>query len=108
MRTDGFFSSIVFSLLPDLSVEIRDMILRRPDGDYIYVNDDGSARELTLDEREYVAKRYEFHPNDGGRPHIKSRYKSCARLGDTIIGMGGFLHRLPKSIAVQPAALEEK
>lgn len=36
---------------------------------YIYVNNDGTARELNVEEREYLDTK--FHPSDGGRPYIK-------------------------------------
>mgnify|MGYP003605366693 CR=1 FL=1 len=43
------------------------------DFDYAYVNIDGTVRELTNDEKEYLKEI--FHPNDGGRPYIKSSYE---------------------------------
>ncbi len=39
---------------------------------YIYVEIDGSIRELDNEEKDYLTQ--EFHPNDGGRPYIKSNY----------------------------------
>jgi len=41
--------------------------------DFVYVNIDGTIRELTNDEIEYLSK--DFHPNDGARPYIKSSYE---------------------------------
>ncbi|MFH6996964.1 hypothetical protein ACHRVZ_03465 [Flavobacterium sp. FlaQc-57] len=41
--------------------------------EYVYVNLDGTIRELTKDEVEYLSEK--FHPNDGDRPYIKSSYK---------------------------------
>ena len=46
----------------------------------IYVNDDGSARELSEPEKKYVDT--EFSPLDGARPHIKTRYEQ--RTGGVI------------------------
>lgn len=40
---------------------------------FVYVKIDGTIRELTNDEIEYLSE--EFHPNDGGRPYIKSYYE---------------------------------
>lgn len=39
---------------------------------YIYVEIDGSIRELDNEEKDYLNQ--EFHPNDGGRPYIKRNY----------------------------------
>ena len=39
---------------------------------YIYVNEDGSIRELDVEEQRYLTE--EFHPNDGGRPYVKTSY----------------------------------
>ncbi|WP_299244132.1 hypothetical protein [uncultured Aquimarina sp.] len=41
---------------------------------YVYVNSDGTVRELYDDEVEYLNE--EFHPTDGAKPYVKSRYKS--------------------------------
>ena len=41
--------------------------------EFVYVNLDGTIRELTKDEMEYLSE--EFHPNDGDRPYIKTSYK---------------------------------
>ena len=67
---------------------------------YVYVNNDGSARELTAEEQEYL--RTEFHPADGGRPYIKLRYGSRTPDGR----LRGFLRRrsLPARVVVRPAA----
>lgn len=66
--------------------------------EYVYVNQDGTARELSSDEREYLSKQ--FHPTDSGRPYIKSSYTSQDGWGS----QSGFLLRrkLPPSITVMP------
>ena len=66
---------------------------------YVWVEDDGSARELTRDEAEYIGT--EFVPSDGGRPYIKSRYGSRTPDGR----LSGFLARsaLPAHVAVRAA-----
>ena len=50
---------------------------KKDDGTYarqfIHVNEDGTARELTGDEIEHLNTEYEVL--DGARPYIKSRYK---------------------------------
>lgn len=66
--------------------------------DFVYVNQDGSVRELSPDEREYLSK--DFHPADGARPYIKSSYESEDGWGS----VSGFLprKRVPGRIAVEP------
>ncbi len=65
---------------------------------YVYVNLDGSARELTPEEREYLSET--FSGGDGGRPYIKFRYESLTPDGR----ISGFLERrqLPARIEIQP------
>lgn len=66
---------------------------------YVHVEDDGSARELSDDEKAYLSEL--FHPNDGGRPYIKNRYEDRAPDGR----IGGFLLRrsLPAAMTVKAA-----
>jgi hypothetical protein len=66
---------------------------------YVYVNPDGSARELTADEREYL--NTPFSGGDGARPYIKFRYESLTPDGRII----GYLERrqLPAKIEIQPS-----
>jgi hypothetical protein len=66
--------------------------------EYVYVNQDGSVRELSPDEREFLSQ--EFHPADSGRPYIKSSHSSR----DGWESMSGFLPRgrVPRHIVVEP------
>jgi hypothetical protein len=68
-----------------------------PEPDYIYIEEDGSARSLTVDEAEYLNET--FHPADGGRPYVKSSYR--ALTPDKRIS--GFLprYKLPADIRVK-------
>jgi hypothetical protein len=80
---------------------------RRPKDDgyhYVYVEDDGSAREIAEDEREYLET--EYHPNDGARPYIKLRYESLNGWGS----IAGYLNRaqLPASIQISPVPSKPK
>jgi len=61
---------------------------------YVYVNDNGSFRELTKEDKEYLQEK--FHPADGGRPYVKQRYKSKTPTGS----IGGFCKRIkiPKGL----------
>ena len=65
---------------------------------FVYVEEDGSARELFPDEAEYLATP--FHPADGARPYIKDRYDSRAPGGR----LRGYLERkwLPSDVKVRP------
>ena len=64
---------------------------------YIYVNHDGTARELSPDEREYL--QTEFEPGDGARPYVKGAHGT--RDGRGI--MAGFMlrSRLPEGVEVR-------
>ena len=53
----------------------------------VYINDDGSARELSETEKKYVDT--EYAPLDGARPHIKTRYEQRNGWGN----LSGFLQR---------------
>ncbi|AXT60865.1 hypothetical protein D1816_11080 [Aquimarina sp. AD10] len=65
--------------------------------EYVHVNDDGTVRELYKDEVEYLNE--EFHPTDGARPYIKSRYKSLTPDKR----MSGFIqrNRVPKKVEIK-------
>lgn len=54
---------------------------------FVYVNKDGSVRELTWDEREYLETP--FHGADSGRPYIKTTYEQLDGLGC----ISGFCYR---------------
>jgi len=64
----------------------------------VYVNEDGSVRELTDAEKTYVET--EFSPLDGARPYIKSRY-----VDRTAWGIQGYLPRtnVPHGMSIHPA-----
>jgi hypothetical protein len=67
----------------------------------VYVNEDGSVRELTETEKKYVET--EFSPLDGARPYIKSRY-----LDRTAWGIQGYLPRtqVPDGVSIHAAPLQ--
>jgi len=67
--------------------------------DYVYVNDDGSVRELNAAEEEYVTTAI-FPDKDADR-FIKSQYESLTGDGQ----VAGYLRRrqLPRQIPVAPA-----
>ena len=55
--------------------------------EFVYVEEDGTVREITLEEAEYLETP--FHPADGGRPYIKRGYTARTPSGS----LAGFLHR---------------
>jgi len=63
----------------------------------VYVNEDGSVRELTEAEKTYVDT--EFSALDGARPYIKSRY-----FDRTASGIQAYLPRsqLPRGMSIDP------
>lgn len=66
--------------------------------EYVYVNQDGSVRELSPKEKDYLNE--EFPPGDGARPYIKDSHKSLDGWGS----MSGFLPRgkVPSSLVINP------
>mgnify|MGYP001076049131 CR=1 FL=1 len=54
---------------------------------YVWVNDDGSYRELETSERRYLEQA--FSPFDGARPYVKSGYASRTPGGH----LRGYLRR---------------
>jgi len=82
-----------------LTYYIRHFIPLRPKElgfKYVYINEDGSVRELEKDEIDYL--KTDFHPSDGGKPYIKSRYGELT--SDNKIG--GFIkrRRVPKRVKI--------
>lgn len=79
----------------------------RPAGErpykYVYVEVDGTARELHADERTYLET--EFDGADGARPYIKSSYRQRDGWGE----LSGYLKRskLPAGISIKPAPAED-
>ena len=82
-----------------LGLLLRPRRRREPGFAYVFVEEDGSARELEAEEREYLGT--DFPPGDGGRPYVKLRYESRTPDGR----LGGYLlrRRLPARIPVRPA-----
>jgi hypothetical protein len=70
---------------------------------YVFVHDDGTARELRPDEKTYLEEP--FLPLDGGRPAIKETYTSKNGWGS----IRGFCRRslIPEELEILPAAAPE-
>ena len=70
----------------------------------VYINEDGSARELTEADKRYVDT--EFSALDGARPYIKSHYSQRTALGE----IRGYLPRsdVPERVPIKPAPSEHE
>jgi hypothetical protein len=70
---------------------------------YVYVNDDGSVRELSQAERTYLETS--FHPADGASPYIKSSYDKKDGWGS----VAGFCRRskIPPNHAILDAPVKD-
>jgi len=71
---------------------------------YVYVNDDGTVRELNTNERQYLETS--FHPADGSVPYIKRTYKQRDGWGN----ISGFCHRkkIPSKIEISDPPVDEQ
>jgi hypothetical protein len=69
-----------------------------PGFEYVYVNQDGSVREISPGERAYLSE--DFAGGDGGRPYVKSNYKCLDGWGSQSGFMGR--HRVPAGIYISP------
>ena len=65
---------------------------------FVYVNQDGSVRELSPEEQTYLSEK--FSGGDGGRPYIKASYESRDGWGSK----SGFIERrrVPSQIKILP------
>lgn len=81
-----------------LAIQLRPRRRREPGFEYVYVEDDGSARELDAEERVYLSTKFEG--GDGSRPYTKFRYETLTPDGR----LSGYLRRrqLPKSVPIRP------
>jgi hypothetical protein len=70
----------------------------KPGFKFVYVNQDGSVRELSPREQAYLSE--EFSGGDSGRPYIKSRYGSSDGWGS----QSGVMkrRRVPSPITILP------
>jgi hypothetical protein len=71
---------------------------REPGFKFVYVNQDGTVRELSPGERAYLSE--DFQGGDLSRPYIKSRYKSRDGWGS----LSGFIERryVPARVKILP------
>lgn len=73
--------------------------LRASNCRFVYVNQDGSIREVSPSEQAYLTQ--DFAPNDSAGPYIKAKYDSRDGWGS----LSGFMDRrgVPPGVPVQPA-----
>lgn len=76
---------------------------REPGFEYVYVELDGSVRELYNDEIEHLNTK--FIPSDSGRPYIKSSYNQITSDNK----VSGFIRRrrVPRHITIRPVEQPE-
>jgi hypothetical protein len=74
----------------------------KPSEALVWINSDGTARELTEADKKYVDS--EYSPFDGARPYIKSHYSQRTALGE----IKGYLLRaeIPNGVPIYPAPPE--
>jgi hypothetical protein len=73
-----------------------------PSFNFVYVENDGSVREVTLDERIYLKTGY--YGADGARPYIKSKYNALDGNGR----ISGFCFRnmIPSDLPIRKHAIQ--
>jgi len=93
---------LLFSVLIILTLWIyfKYFLPLRPKEDgfeYVYVENDGTIRELNKEEQKYLSEKFE--PNDSGRPYIKSSYGKLTPKGE----ISGYISRrkVPKKITIK-------
>ena len=79
---------------------------------YVYVNADGTARELHHSERRYL--RTEFTGGDGAAPHVKASYDERNGWGELagymqreLLPHGTPVHRVPADDPLKPLRQDE-
>ena len=72
------------------------MKIKKEGFEYVYVENDGTVRELDIEEIGYL--QTEFEPTDGARPYVKSSYEQLTPDNKIM----GFLHRskVPENIEI--------
>jgi len=89
---------VIVALVAWFAFQARPRRKPEPGFKFVYVNQDGSVRELSPGEQAYLSE--EFSGGDSGRPYIKSNYKSSDGWGS----QSGFIERrqVPADIPILP------
>lgn len=84
-------------LLIRIAVQSRPRRPQEPGFEFVFVHDNGAARELDAEEKDYLSTKFEF--GDGGRPYIKAYYEALTPDGR----LSGYLRRrqLPKRVKIE-------
>jgi len=69
----GLILILIFSFVAYFYLRYPPVRKKEPGFKYVYVEDDGSVREVSKEDEDYLTTQ--FHPADGARPYIKSSYK---------------------------------
>jgi len=78
---------------------LKRLVMPNAGSTLVFVNEDGSVRELTDDDKKYVDT--EFSPFDGARPYLKLHYSDRNGFGS----LRGYLPRdeVPAGVPIGPA-----
>lgn len=92
------FAMILFAYLVPFLISIRPRRPKESGFPYVFVNNDGTSRELNDEEIVYLSE--DFEGGDGARPYVKSNYGSLTPDGR----QNGYLRRrqLPKYVLIEP------
>lgn len=93
----GLILILIFSQRVYYHLKYPLLRIKEPGFRYVYVEDDGSVREVSKEDKDYLTQQ--FHPTDGARPYIKSSYKQRTPDGR----LSGFIdrHKVPKKINIR-------
>lgn len=93
----GLIVILIFSLRAYFLIKYPLRRKKEPGFKYVYVEDDGSVREVSKKDEDYL--NTQFHPNDGARPYIKWDYKQRTLDGR----LSGFIERqrVPSRISIR-------
>lgn len=96
-----FVAALIWAVI--MSIETRPLRKKEPGFEFIFIDDEGDARELSEHEQKYINTKFEF--GDGARPYIKNKYETKTPDGRLI----GFLSRrqLPPGMPIGPSPSQE-
>ena len=80
-----------------LAIRLRARRPKEPGFEYVFDEDGGEVRELSLEEQEYLTRP--FLPGDGSAPYVKDLYESFSPAGSR----RGFIarRRVPASVVIR-------
>lgn len=92
----GLILILIFSIWIYYKLKYPPLRKEEPGFKYVYVEDDGSVREVSKEDEDYL--NTQFHPTDGARPYIKLAYNQRTPDGR----LSGFIERrrVPPRISI--------